>query len=413
MNDNLLFLIVLCTAGALLMTVIYAKFKRGLTSKMFALIIPTEIVVAELSFILGGAGAPLHLLVTLVPIGVGVVVVALLLIYRITIQPLTPLSRAMDRIAEERDLTILPYVTDRHDEVSQIQTAFHTMTVNLRGILGKLQDGVQGLAASASEITATAAQAASTATEQATVVAEVSTTVEEIKVTSNAAADAAQRVATVSDEALEAGRRGVSSVEEAVRIVRLVADQVNAAGQRMKELSERSDQVGEIIASVNELADQSNLLAVNASIEAARAGERGLAFGAVASEVRSLAEQSKAATKQVQAILGDIRGATDALVAATEQSQERTLEAHQAIETVRTFMGSLLAVLEESADQARQISGASAQQAAGVEQIAEAMKQVAQGGAETQQSARQLERAVVDLSAVGTRLQEMGAAYRV
>ena len=61
---------------------------------------------------------------------------------------------------------------------------------------------------------------------------------------------------------------------------------------------------------MNDLADQSNLLAVNAAIEAARAGEQGKGFAVVAQEIKSLAEQSKQATAQVRAILGDIQKAS-------------------------------------------------------------------------------------------------------
>ena len=145
MNTYLLYLVVLCGAGALLMSVIYARFRVGLTSKMFAIIIPAEIIIAELSFVLGGEGAPASLLVTLVPLGVGAAVVAMLWIYRITIQPLAPLTAVMTHIAVQRDLRTLPPISNRADEIHSIQSAFHTMTENLRAILAELQQGVAQL----------------------------------------------------------------------------------------------------------------------------------------------------------------------------------------------------------------------------------------------------------------------------
>ena len=78
---------------------------------------------------------------------------------------------------------------------------------------------------------------------------------------------------------------------------------VQSIAENILALSEQSQQIGEIIATVSDLADQSNLLALNAAIEASRAGEQGKGFAVVATEIRSLAEQSKAATAQVRTIL--------------------------------------------------------------------------------------------------------------
>ena len=87
---------------------------------------------------------------------------------------------------------------------------------------------------------------------------------------------------------------------------------MESVAQSIVRLSEQSQTIGEIIATVNDLAEQSNLLAVNAAIEAAKAGEHGKGFAVVAQEVKSLAGQSKQATNQVRAILGDIQKATNA-----------------------------------------------------------------------------------------------------
>ena len=97
-----------------------------------------------------------------------------------------------------------------------------------------------------------------------------------------------------------------------------IRGRVDAIARDIVTLSERTQQIGEITATMNGLADRSNLLALNASIEAARAGEHGKGFAVVADEVRKLAEQSKAATAQVESILGDVQTATSAAVAASQ-----------------------------------------------------------------------------------------------
>ena len=413
MHIYLSFLLVLLGAGSILMVAIYLKFKNGLTSKMFALIIPAEMVVAQAAFVVGNEGLEPGLLSVAVPLAVAAVTAAMFAIYRIAIKPLTPLTETMTHIANNRDLSTLPPVSDRRDEIHAIESAFRTMTANLRDVIGRLQEGITGVASSATEISATAQQAVATASEQASVVAEVSTTVEEIKQTSQAAADSAHQVASVSDDALDGGRRGMASVEEAVDVVQAISERAGAVATKMQQLSEKADQIGDIITTVNELAEQSNLLAVNASIEAARAGDQGRGFAVVASEVRSLAEQSKASTKQIQSILGDIKRSTEGLLVAAEESQQRTQDGERVIEVVRGSVMELLAVLEENSSQARQISGASSQQAAGIKQIADAMEHVARGGRDTQDSAEQLEQAVVNLGDIGNRLKAIAIDYRV
>jgi methyl-accepting chemotaxis protein len=412
-NVSVLFLIILCSAGLLLMAAIYARFRNGLTSKIFAIIIPTQIIVAELSFILGNTGADPVLLLTLVPIGVGATVAAMFAIYRLGMRPLVPLTEVMNRIANQHDLRTLPVVSDRRDEIFAVQSAFYKMTDDLRGILAELQSGITSLGASTAEIAATAQQAASTASEQASSVVEVSATVEEIRQASKASADSARSVAKVSESALDTGRRGVDAVADAVRTMSSIASQVQEVAAMMQQFNEKNLQVSEIIDSVNELAEQSNLLAVNASIEAARAGEQGRGFVAVAAEVRSLAEQSKTATKQIQAILSDIRRSGEDLIGAAELSRRKVEDGVRSTDSLRTTITELLGVLEQSSDLAQQIAGGSAQQAAGITQISDAMTQVQQGGKDTAASAKQLQQAVTDLGSLGDRLRRVVTAYNV
>src|SRR5207249_7812791 len=114
----------------------------------------------------------------------------------------------------------------------------------------------------------------------------------------------------------EEGHQIVDSIVQAMAVIK---ERVETISSDIRTLSQQTQQIGEITALVNDLADQSNLLALNAAIEAARAGEHGKGFSVVAQEVRRLAEQSKQATAQVRALLGEIRRATRAAVGASEQ----------------------------------------------------------------------------------------------
>jgi methyl-accepting chemotaxis protein len=262
------------------------------------------------------------------------------------------------------------------DEVVKLESSFGRMARHLRELIGSVQVASRELSASTAQIAVTAKQAMATAAEQATTVQQVGTTVEEIGQTSRVVADRAQDVVGVAEQAVEGGQKGTQSIIEAQRALELIA------------------RIIEIVETVNELAEQSNLLAVNASIEASKAGEHGRGFGVVASEVRSLAGQSKKAAKQIREILTRIEASGEAVNAAN------------------AAISQLAAVLEDSASKARQIAGAASQQAAGIEQISDAMSNVVEGGRVTADGARQLEAAVSNLNGLAQRLDATLASYK-
>lgn len=233
--------------------------------------------------------------------------------------------------------------------------AYVAISMVLRLVIRDVGSRVHELVASTSQISTTAEQSAATAAEQAAIVAQVSTSVEEIQQTSQGTTEVAQDMVRVASLAVEKGQRGEEAAASALRVMQLIG------------------KVEDIVESIDVLAGQSRILAVNASIEAAKAGEAGRGFGVVAAEVRRLAEQSKDATQKIR------------------QAIMLTDDGRRSIETVNEVVGELTTVLAESSDKARQIEAATAQQAAGVQQIGMAMSTVAEGGRRMETGARQLE----------------------
>jgi methyl-accepting chemotaxis protein len=248
---------------------------------------------------------------------------------------------------------------------------------------------------------------ASGSAETATAVSETTATVEEVKQTVQLANEKAKRVSDSAQQVATVSQTGRQAVEKLIVGMDRIREQTASAAESIVRLSEQSQAIGEIILTVNDLAEQSNLLAVNAAIEAAKAGEQGKGFAVVAQEIKSLAEQSKQATAQVRAILGDIQKATGAAVMATDLSgkavEEGTQQSDAAGEAIRVLAESIV----EAAQAALQIAASSQQQMVGMDQVALAMENIKQASSQNMAGTKQAEVAAQNLHELGVKLKQL------
>ena len=276
-----------------------------------------------------------------------------------------------------------------------------------RSISRPLNEAINVLTSSASQIATTTTQVAANATETATAVTQTTTTLAEVKQTAAVAVEKAGSVAASAQQTAQVSQTGVRAVEEMIGGINRIREQTDSVAASIVRLSEQSQAIGAIISTVDDLAAQSNLLAVNASIEAAKAGEQGKGFAVVAQEVKTLAEQSKQATSQVRTILNDIQKATGAAVMATEQSSKAVeaglKQAADAGQSVRTLTESIT----QSAQAATQIAASTQQQLVGMDQLVQAMENIKQASIQNANSTRQTEQAARNLTALGRQLKSL------
>ena len=283
----------------------------------------------------------------------------------------------------------------------------------LHGMTTQVRDTVNELSSAAAEILASTTQQLSSASQQSAAITQTTTTVDEVRSIAEQTVLRAQEVAEAAQRSVEYSRSGEGMVQSTIISMTGIQARVEGIAENILGLSEQTQQIGQIIATVNDIASQSNMLALNASVEAARAGEQGKGFAVVAMEVRSLAEQSKQATTQVEAILSDIQRATNLTVMATEEGSKGVEEGVALSVRTGEVIHELGGVITQSAGAAAQMVAGGQQQTSGIEQIALAMANINQATVQSLASTRQAEKAAQDLNGLALSLNEVVAQYQL
>ena len=257
------------------------------------------------------------------------------------------------------------------DEVADLQRALRDMQQGLGALVAQVRDASGNIATASQEI-ATGNQDLSQRTEQtASNAQEAVASLSQITANVQQTASSSQMANQLAGSASDTATRGGSVVEQAVA--------------SMHEISASSRKIGDIIGLIDSIAFQTNILALNAAVEAARAGEQGRGFAVVASEVRSLAQRSAEAAKEVKALISDS-------VAKVEVGSGQVAQAG-------ATMQEIVSGIQRVADIVDEIASASREQSMGLGQINQA---VAHLDGVTQQNAALVE----ETSAASSALQE-------
>ncbi len=258
-----------------------------------------------------------------------------------------------------------------------------------RSFNNQIGSAVRHMQSSSSELQSAANQQASGARESATAMTEITTTIGELLATSRQIAESAQRVAHISEQTAGAARAGDTTAQRTQDSVGSIKRQVDLIVSYMLELGKKSQQIGGILEIINELSEQTNILAINATIEASGAGDAGKRFTVIADEIRKLADRVGGSTKEIRALIEEIRSSVNTTVMATEGGSKAVdLGARQFVE-VTTSLRQIADLLVTTTQASKEIELSTKQQATAVEQVNIAISNLARSAKETEVSSNQ------------------------
>ncbi|MBR7801752.1 methyl-accepting chemotaxis protein [Undibacterium fentianense] len=253
-----------------------------------------------------------------------------------------PLNQAVAfaRRVAEGDLTAQIEIQSK-DETGQLMSALQEMNQSLLNIVSQVRSGTDTIATASTEIAAGNMDLSSRTEEQASSLEETASSMEELTSTVKQNADNARQANQLASSASTVATRGGTVVAKVV--------------DTMGSINDSSKKIVDIISVIDGIAFQTNILALNAAVEAARAGEQGRGFAVVASEVRTLAQRSAAAAKEIKHLIDD--------------SVNKVAEGSKLVEEAGTTMNEIVVSVQRVSDVISEITAASQEQTSGIEQI--------------------------------------------
>ncbi len=269
-----------------------------------------------------------------------------------------------------------PITAQGSDEIAELQRRMEQMRVSLRELIGRIVAAADHIASASSQVASGVLDLSARTEQQASSLQQTAAATEELNSTVQQNAAHARQADEMAERASSVAERGGAVVQQVV--------------QTMNGINDSSQRIANIIQVIDGIAFQTNILALNAAVEAARAGEAGRGFAVVAGEVRSLAQRSAQAAREIKALIDD--------------SVSKVGSGKDQVDAAGATMSEIVDSIERVTELMRQIAASSAEQAEGLAQINQA---VAQMDGVTQQNAALVEEASAAAATLREQAQQL------
>ncbi len=311
------------------------------------------------------------------------------------------------RAMTEGDLTTTPSPWGS-DEAARLMLALREMQDALRAIVSQVREGASSVVTASTQIASGAMDLSARSEQTAANLEESAASMEEVGSTVRSTAEHAQQAAQLAlhnaDVAIEGGQVMASMVAT------------------MQEIDGASKRINDIIGTIDSIAFQTNILALNAAVEAARAGEQGRGFAVVASEVRSLAQRSATAAREIKSLIVGSTESVERGAAVVAQAQQSIDQIVQSSQSMQQLLGDIAVGAREQATGVTQVSEAVAELDRMTQQNAALVEETAAASASLRDQANALservssfvlpEGATYDVAAVGIDFDAAAEAHR-
>lgn len=327
--------------------------------------------------------------------------------------PLEGLIRRLKDIAHGNGDLTARVAVDGHTEIDEVGRWFNVFVERIEAIVIRVSGTASALSAAAGDLAAIARETSAhnaMQQEQATGITssmhDISVAVEQISnTTHNAAADARR--------AEQNAHAGGETIHATVAMIQRLLASREATALRVAGLGAASQAIGKIVAVIDDIANQTSLLALNASIESARAGEHGRGFAVVATEVRSLAERTSRATREIDVTVRAIQTGTAEVVEAMGHSMR---EVESGVTFARSAGEALTSIIQGSEavqQMVTQIAAASSEQSAATQSVNENLNEIARLGLQTTGSSARAVHACDHVTTLASDLNALVKAFKV
>ncbi len=362
-------------------------------------------------------------------IGIGLMLLALILIYpvaRSLTKPLRQVQSQLQSITNSLDLSRRVDIRDQAelgDLAYQVNQLLQRLQQTVREILrssGHLNEAAvrladtTGLSQQSTDRQLQASQSMAAAIEQmSSSVAEITSTMEELSASSTQIADHSQSVVDVANLTLDSSRKGANAMQDLEQRMTGIHNDYAQSLQDILELGNQSKEISKIMDLINNVADQTKLIAFNAALEASSAGEAGKRFSVVAGEIRRLADSVTESTRSIEERIQAIQSSISRLVLTSEKAVKSVQSGMDVSAATASELNELVDAATRTSNAAQQISLSTKQQKTASSQVVIALRDIANASSTNAQSIRSISGISEELLAMAQTLNQLMQEFRL